>query len=329
MEGFRLSYETRMYFNFYHWYDYVKFCTFIFVVCGGEFSAPTGYIASPMYPKQYDHSRTCDYLIAAPIGKAITLDFTDMDMEDNSYPFCNFDYLSVQFPFVLALLTLCWLMQYIYQPIQIHSGINGNGTVLGRFCGETVPPRVVSSHNYMYMQFQSDSSISGRGFKANYSFTDIGMYIGRYVFVIENLFNFCILVSMQAVVPSTELQDTRYPRRCPALATNTMPNAHGWLWRHPGMLFNSHSRLSIWRIQTVAILTRSAFTMAMWMRPWARIQPNRLAIFVAPPFRLSYYQREMFWVSYSKRMIQQVVTDLRPHTTLLMENTVRGIIYSK
>lgn len=52
-----------------------------------------------MYPKNYEISRTCDYLIEAPIGKAILLDFTDFDMEDNSYPSCDFDYLSVTIPF--------------------------------------------------------------------------------------------------------------------------------------------------------------------------------------------------------------------------------------
>lgn len=77
-------------------YDYynVKF-SIIIVVCGGVFSTSNGSISSPMYPKYYEMSRTCDYLIEAPIGKAIMLDFTDMDMEDNSYPSCEFDYLSV------------------------------------------------------------------------------------------------------------------------------------------------------------------------------------------------------------------------------------------
>lgn len=48
-----------------------------------------------------------------------------------------------------------------------------NSSVIGRYCGETLPPRAVSTHNLLTILFTSDSSISGRGFKANYNLVDV------------------------------------------------------------------------------------------------------------------------------------------------------------
>lgn len=50
---------------------------------------------SPLYPNTYKANRKCDYYIEAPMGKAIKLDFTDFDVEDNSGGTCDFDYLEV------------------------------------------------------------------------------------------------------------------------------------------------------------------------------------------------------------------------------------------
>lgn len=66
-------------------------------MCGGTFTSETGVIVSPMYPSNYEMSRTCEYIIEAPLGKAVILDFIDMDIEDNSSPSCEFDYLEVGF----------------------------------------------------------------------------------------------------------------------------------------------------------------------------------------------------------------------------------------
>lgn len=58
--------------------------------------------------------------------------------------------------------------------MQVYDGITTNSSEIGRYCGKKNPPRVVSTYNYLLVVFQSDSSISGRGFQANYSFVDIG-----------------------------------------------------------------------------------------------------------------------------------------------------------
>ncbi|XP_055632024.1 cubilin homolog [Toxorhynchites rutilus septentrionalis] len=120
------------------------------VQCGGVFTNPDEEITSPGYPKPYTANQQCDYLIQAPVGKAILLDFSDFDIEGNSYPSCDLDY------------------------VQIFDGYEPkNNSVIGRYCSAKPPPRAVSTLNVMLLRFVSDLSISGRGFKANYSLIDV------------------------------------------------------------------------------------------------------------------------------------------------------------
>lgn len=94
-EGFRVSYELGE--LSVNWFFNILKCNLISIsVCGGKFDDETGTLLSPLYPNQYEESRTCHYEIDAPVGKAITLDFVDFDLEDNSYPSCYFDYLAVR-----------------------------------------------------------------------------------------------------------------------------------------------------------------------------------------------------------------------------------------
>lgn len=56
--------------------------------------------------------------------------------------------------------------------LQLYDGANNNASKIGRYCGETKPPNATSTLNFMHLIFGSDSSIGGRGFKANYSSID-------------------------------------------------------------------------------------------------------------------------------------------------------------
>lgn len=89
------------------------------------------------------------YEILAPPGNAITLHFDDFDIEDTSYPDCDFDF------------------------VKVYDGFETNSTDDKKYCGNTVPPDTVSTMNVMMILFQSDASISAKGFKATYSFIDI------------------------------------------------------------------------------------------------------------------------------------------------------------
>lgn len=149
LEGFRISYEigknSRSSFNDMHMiYDGIPF-----TVCGGLFENETGVITSPLYPNPYEHSRSCMYEILAPPGKAITLHFDDFDIEDTSYPECYYDF------------------------VQIYDGYQKDATDSRKYCGATIPPNAISTTNVMILHFQSDVSISGKGFKATYSSIDV------------------------------------------------------------------------------------------------------------------------------------------------------------
>lgn len=92
----------------YVWYGVICLFFFLFftdiywfyywlAVCGGIFTSETGIVLSPMYPNPYHHSRTCIYIIEAPISKRIFLDFQDFSLESLFYPQCDYDYVTVSF----------------------------------------------------------------------------------------------------------------------------------------------------------------------------------------------------------------------------------------
>ncbi|RLU24405.1 hypothetical protein DMN91_002494 [Ooceraea biroi] len=120
-------------------------------LCGGEFHDSTGILKSPFYPNTYHGSRTCTYEIVQPTNKGIVLTIEDMDIEGREPPDCYYDYL------------------------EIYDGDNENTTKLATLCGDVghIPAEpYYSTHNYMYIKFTTDSSIEGRGFKANYTTID-------------------------------------------------------------------------------------------------------------------------------------------------------------
>mgnify|MGYP005985442689 CR=1 FL=1 len=56
---------------------------------------------------------------------------------------------------------------------QVRDGHDANSTLVGTYC-EEVPPLIVSSYNYLWLKFESDSNNNGRGFKANYTTSNLG-----------------------------------------------------------------------------------------------------------------------------------------------------------
>ncbi|KAJ6643395.1 Cubilin like, partial [Pseudolycoriella hygida] len=118
------------------------------VVCGGLFENETGVITSPLYPNPYKASHSCYYEILAPLGKAISLHFEDFDIE-NPFEEYNCDFVSV------------------------FDGFDVNSTEIGKYCGTSLPPDTISTLNVLLLLLQSDVSISGKGFKASYSFVDV------------------------------------------------------------------------------------------------------------------------------------------------------------
>lgn len=124
-------------------------------VCGRTYTAENGTITSPLYPAPYARNSRCAFEIVAPPGKAIVLDFEDFDMEDTDPEGCSFDYVAV-----------------------FDGHVAGGDAVAQepqqRFCAASKPPQQISTTNVMTVVLRTDSSLQGRGFKANYSWTEAG-----------------------------------------------------------------------------------------------------------------------------------------------------------
>ncbi|XP_053622099.1 cubilin homolog [Plodia interpunctella] len=117
------------------------------VLCNYLVRGDSGVIQSPGYPFTYPDNRMCEYVIETSPSKSIQLTFQDFDIEGDRL--CQFD------------------------AVEVRDGFNTNSTLLGKYCGNRIPPTLTSSHNIMYVRFNSDMSQSGGGFYANYTTVDI------------------------------------------------------------------------------------------------------------------------------------------------------------
>ncbi|XP_025082097.1 low-density lipoprotein receptor-related protein 4-like isoform X1 [Pomacea canaliculata] len=105
----------------------------------GEYISPSGFISSPSYDRQDLEIEDCIYIIKTTAGHRITLTFLTLETED-----CRFDFL------------------------QIRDGSSELSPSMGVFCNTSVPDRVRSTSNTMWIRFRSGSQ-SGTGFNATYS----------------------------------------------------------------------------------------------------------------------------------------------------------------
>ena len=57
-----------------------------------------------------------------------------------------------------------------YDTLRVYDGIDESATLIGKFCGSTIPERFHSSDRYLYVVFKSDRGIAMSGFHASISF---------------------------------------------------------------------------------------------------------------------------------------------------------------
>ncbi|XP_069383825.1 ovochymase-2 isoform X3 [Paralichthys olivaceus] len=107
-------------------------------------------VQSPNYPQSYSNDCVLRWVVYAPRGHVVKVEFTDVELEESDR--CLYDSLTV--------------LADVEQTEE-----------LAVLCGRSVPPPVLSFHNVVVLQFSSDSSITHRGFRATLSF------ISRSVFV--------------------------------------------------------------------------------------------------------------------------------------------------
>ncbi|XP_068604308.1 cubilin [Brachionichthys hirsutus] len=116
-------------------------------VCGAAIVTDDngGAITSPRYPSPYPPSLNCSWIIRAqePFNH-VTLSFTDFELEIMSSS-CSHD------------------------AVEILDGDNYQAPSIGRYCGSELPHPVTSFSNSLVVNFTTDQSVSGKGFRAIYS----------------------------------------------------------------------------------------------------------------------------------------------------------------
>ena len=119
-------------------------------VCGGHLSAATAPTSLFSHAKfgdvNYDNKEDCDWIIEAPAGNNVQLSFNNFQLEDEQD--CGYDF------------------------IEVFSGYDDSGPSYGRFCGNKLPPEIISVDEALLLRFKSDDTINSKGFSAAFVIID-------------------------------------------------------------------------------------------------------------------------------------------------------------
>ncbi|XP_071943824.1 uncharacterized protein [Antedon mediterranea] len=147
-----------------------------------------GIVTSPKYPDNYPNGATCRTLIEAPEGMTIQLQINDFNLEKDG------DVIGV--------------CESDFDTLSIYDGKDDNTEDMewyGEYCGNMINKTFISSSNYTYLVFKSDSSATEKGFKATFTFltdeipehekqiNELTDSLNGYKFGLAGLFVFCLL----------------------------------------------------------------------------------------------------------------------------------------
>ncbi|KAI8044617.1 hypothetical protein M5D96_000788 [Drosophila gunungcola] len=111
------------------------------VVCGGSIQLTKDQsIDSPNYPLDYMPDKECVWRVTAPENHQVALKFQSFELEKHDG--CAYDY------------------------VEIRDGNHSDSRLIGRFCGDKLPPNIKTRSNQMYIRFVSDASVQKLGFSA-------------------------------------------------------------------------------------------------------------------------------------------------------------------
>ncbi|KAJ6666688.1 hypothetical protein lerEdw1_020412 [Lerista edwardsae] len=129
-QGFQLTFEAKS------------------LACGGNFyispSNPSGFVSSPNYPGNYPQHTDCVWILIAPYGEAVQLQFEDQ-LDIAPSPNCELSYL------------------------ELRDGADSSAPVIAKLCGNSLPSTQRSSGAALYVRFRSDGTVTRAGFSAKYS----------------------------------------------------------------------------------------------------------------------------------------------------------------
>uniref|UniRef100_U3KLX7 Cubilin n=1 Tax=Oryctolagus cuniculus TaxID=9986 RepID=U3KLX7_RABIT len=132
--------------------EHVEFTGFhaeyFFTDCGGIQTGESGVITSPNYPRDYDSSSHCSWLLEAPQGHTINLTFSDFEIESHA--------------------TCAW------DSVTVRNGGSPGSPIIGQYCGNLNPGTIQSGSNQLVVIFNSDQSVQHGGFYATWSTQTLG-----------------------------------------------------------------------------------------------------------------------------------------------------------
>ncbi|XP_069067650.1 cubilin [Pleurodeles waltl] len=111
------------------------------IACGGVQSGE-GVIRSPYYPNAYPHGKTCEWIISQPEGEVVRLSFTGFSM--GNLTDCSSGY------------------------VEIRDGSSIDSSLIGKYCGQSMPPPIRSTQRSLFLKFETDGSASYLGFMAQF-----------------------------------------------------------------------------------------------------------------------------------------------------------------
>uniref|UniRef100_F7D8H4 Cubilin n=1 Tax=Ornithorhynchus anatinus TaxID=9258 RepID=F7D8H4_ORNAN len=119
--------------------------------CGGYLTRPGDTFGSPDTDSdgRYDRNLDCVWTISVPPNGLINLTFTVFALEDATARGCLYDY------------------------VKLYDGASENASLVGEFCGSSMPASFLSGGNFLTVKFVSDGSLERPGFNATYATLDL------------------------------------------------------------------------------------------------------------------------------------------------------------
>ncbi|GIZ03905.1 cubilin [Caerostris extrusa] len=171
-------------------------------LCNNNLTSRRGVIESPNFPNTYPHNHNCTWKIEAPKGSNISLAFSHLFLEggdscDADYievlqidkhnvqsqlgKYCGNEYsLTTSNTAIIRLVTDQRCDLDLNGPSEVYGGEDEHSPRLLNLCHTISGPQVVTSHgSHMLVTFNSDFTITRRGFKATFKMKPGGCG-GRY-----------------------------------------------------------------------------------------------------------------------------------------------------